>query len=79
MCEWLVDNNLSATFDEDKTKCILFRKEKNIIGAQHKYEKNRIKQFRIVECLACYLDANLKAESMTMKFLKKINTKLQFL
>ena len=35
VCEWLVDNNLSATFDEDKTKCILFRKEKNIVGAQH--------------------------------------------
>ena len=35
MCEWLVDNNLSVTFDEDKTKCILFSKEKNIVGAQH--------------------------------------------
>ena len=40
---------------------------------------NRIKQYRMVEYLDCCLDANLSGESMKMKFLRKINTKLQFL
>ena len=33
----------------------------------------------MVQCLGCYLDANLSGESMAMKSLKKINTKLRFL
>ena len=28
MCKWFVDNKLSIHFGEDKTKCILFSKEK---------------------------------------------------
>ena len=33
----------------------------------------------MVEYLGCCLDANLSGKSMAMKFLRKINTKLQFL
>ena len=29
VCEWFVDNKRSIHFGEDKTKCILFSKEKN--------------------------------------------------
>ena len=31
-----------------------------------KYDNNKIQQFHTVEYLVCYLDANLKGESMTM-------------
>ena len=30
VCEWFVDNKLSIHFREDKTKYILFGKEKNV-------------------------------------------------
>ena len=30
VCDWFVDNKLSIDFDEDKTKCILFSREKNL-------------------------------------------------
>ena len=33
----------------------------------------------MVEYLGCCLDANLSGESMAMKYLRKINIKLQFL
>ena len=79
VCEWFVDNKLSIHFGEDKTKCILFSKEKNLRGLNITCKKNRTKQFHIVEYLGCYLDANLSGESMTMKSIEKINAKLQFL
>ena len=79
VCEWFVDNKLSIHFGEDKTKCIIFSKEKNLSGLNITYENNRIKQFHIVEYLGCYLDANLSGESMTVKSPKKINAKLRFL
>ena len=79
VCEWFADNKLSLHFGEDKTKCILFSKKKNLLGLNITYKNNRIKQFNIVEYLGCYLDANLSGESMAMKSLKKINAKLQLL
>ena len=69
----------SSHFDENKTKCIHFSMEKNLPGLKITYENNRIKQFHILEYLGCYLDTNLSAESMKMKFLKRIYAKLQFL
>ena len=77
VCEWFVDNKLSIHFGEDRTKCILFRKDKNLLGLNITYDNNRIKQFHMVEYLSCYLDANLSGESISMKSLKKI--KLKFL
>ena len=69
------DDNLSIYFGEDKTKCILFSKGKNLSEFNITYNNNKI---NIVKYLLCYLDANLNGESMTMKLLKKISAKLQF-
>ena len=55
MCEWFVDNNLSIHFGEDKTKCILFNKEKNLPGLNLTYKNNITKQFDTVEYVGCYL------------------------
>ena len=79
MCEWFVDNKLSIHFGENKTKCILFSKEKNLPELNIIYDNNKIKQFHIAEYLRCYLDAKLNGESMSMKSLKKIDAELQFL
>ena len=54
VCEWFVNNKLSIHFWEDKTKCILFSKEKDLSGFNITYDDNRIKQFHIVEYLDCY-------------------------
>ena len=66
VCEWFVDNKMSIHFGENKTKCILFSKEKNLLGKSMTYENNRIKQY-----LGCYLDTYLSGEPMAMKSLKK--------
>ena len=73
-----MDIKLSIDFGEDETKCILFSKEQNL-ELNITYNSNRIKQFHIVECLDCYLDAILYKKSMEMKSLKKIKGELQFL
>ena len=79
ICDWFVDNKLSIHFGEDKTKCILFSRKKNLPALNITYENKKIKQYNMVEYLGCYLDADLSGESMANKALKKINTKLQFL
>ena len=38
-----------------------------------------LKQHNTVEYLRCYLDSDLNGESMTLRILKRINTKLIFL
>ena len=78
-CDWFVDNKLSIHFGEDKTKCILFSRDENLLELNITYNNNRIKQYRMVEYLGCCLDANLSGESMAVKSVRKINTKLQFL
>ena len=79
VCHWFVDNKLSIHFGIDRTKCILFSKDKNLPGLNITYSDNRINQYRMIECLGCCLDANLSGKSMVMKSLRKINIKLQFL
>ena len=76
MYEWLVNNKLTIYFGKGKTKCILSSKEKGLPEPNIKYDKNRIKQFHIVESLGCFLDANLSGESMTVKSYEKISAKL---
>ena len=78
-CYWFVDNKLSIHFGEDETNCIPFSTDKNLPQLKITYNNNRIKQYGMVEYLGCCLDANLSGKSMAMKFLRKINTKLQFL
>ena len=53
MREW--NNKLSIHFGEDKTKCIIFSKEKNLPRLNITYDNNKIKQFYIVESLDCFL------------------------
>ena len=79
ICEWFVDNKLSIHFGEDKTKCILFSKKKNLPKLNISYNDIEIRQYDMVEYLGCLLDANISGESMAAKSLKKINAKLQFL
>ena len=59
MCESSVDKKLPIHFDEDKTKCILFSKGKNMTEHNIIYDNNRIKGFDIAEYLNCHLNTNL--------------------
>ena len=59
MCEWFVDNILSIHSGKDKTKCILFSKEKNLPELNITYDSNKMKHLLIVKYLGCCLDANL--------------------
>ena len=78
VCDWFVDNKLTIHFGEDKTKRILFSRDKNLPEVNITYSNNRIKQYRMVEYLGFCLDTNSGEESMAMKSVRKINTKLQF-
>ena len=74
-----VDNKLSIHFGEHKTKCILSSRDKNLPELNITYNNNTIKQYCMVEYLGCCFDAKLSRKSMTVKYIRKINTKLQFL
>ena len=65
-----VDNKVSIHFGEDKTKSIRFSREKDLSELNLIYNNNRIKQYGMVEDLVGW--------RLTMKSLRKINTKLQF-
>ena len=43
VCDWFVDNKLSIHFGEDKTKCILFSRDKNLPELNIPYNNNGIK------------------------------------
>ena len=62
MCERLADNKVSIHLVEDKTKCTLSSKEKNLAELNKIYDNNGLKNFQIAE----YLDANLREESMAV-------------
>ena len=62
MCERLADNKVSIHLVEDKTKCTLSSKEKNLAELNKIYDNNGLKNFQIAE----YLDANLREESMAI-------------
>ena len=49
VCGCFVDNKLSIHFGEDKTKRILFSRDKNLSELNVTYNNNRIKQYRMVE------------------------------
>ena len=82
MCNWFVDNKLSIHFGQDKTKSILFStkrkvKKGNILNII--YKNIEIKQYSKVSYLGCILDETLSGESMCLKVIEKINSKLRFL
>ena len=82
MCNWFVDKKLSIYFGEEKTKSILF-------GSKQRLSKTcsldircgtiQIKQYHTETYLGCSLDENLSGESMDLKAINKINSRLRFL
>ena len=64
MFELFVDNKLSVHFSEDKAKCFLLNKDKDLPELNIAYDKNKTKQFYVVEHLGCYMDVNLSRESI---------------
>ena len=64
MFELFIDDKLSVWFSEDKAKCFLFNKDKDLPELNIAYDKNRTKQFYVVEHLGSYLDVNLSGESI---------------
>ena len=79
ICEWFVDNRLSIHFGEDKTKSILFaskRKIKRVPKLKINYKNIQIKQHSKVTYLGCILDKTISRESMALKVINKINSRL---
>ena len=74
--DWFVDNKLSVHFGKYKSKCILFSRDKNLPEISITCSNNRLKEYRMVEYLGCCLEAKVSGESMAVKSLRKINTKL---
>ena len=82
ICEWFVDNRLSIHFGEDKTKSILFaakRKKKKVPKLKIISKNIQIKQHSKVTYLGCNLDETMSGESVPLKVIKKINSRLKFL
>ena len=82
ICEWFVDNRLSIHFGEDKTKSILFaskRKIKKVPKLKINYKNIQIKLHSKVTYLGCILDETMSGESMALKVINKINSRLKFL
>jgi hypothetical protein len=72
---------LSIHFGEEKTKSILFARNKNKNVNKLKINRNdiQIKQHSQVTYLGCILDERFSGESMATKMLAKINGRLAFL
>ena len=83
VCDWFTDNKLSIHLGEDKTKCILFdtkhHRLNNVSSLEIKYGEIHIKQYHTVTYLGCLLDETLSGESMALKVINKINSRLRFL
>ena len=82
ICEWFVDNRLRIHFGEDKTKSIFFaskRKIKKVPKLKFNYKNIQIKQHSKVTYLGCILDEAMSEESMALKVINKINSRLKFL
>ena len=81
ICDWFVDNKLSIHFGEDKTKCILFGTKhglNKVNSLEIKYGEIHIKQYHTVTYLSCLLDETFSGESMALKVINKINSRLRF-
>ena len=76
-----MDNRLDIHFSEDKTKSILFTSKHKIKVTQLNinYKEIQIKQHSKVTYFRCILDETMSGESMALKVINKINSKLKFL
>ena len=67
---------------EDKTKCILFgtkHRLNKVSSLDIKYGEIHIKQYHTVTYLGCLLDETHSVETMALKVINKINSRLRFL
>ena len=82
ICDWFVDRKLSIHFGEDKTKSILFstkNKTRKIGTLDIQFGEIKIKQYSKVTYLGCDLDKNLFGETMALRVMNKINSRLKFM
>ena len=82
ICDWFVDNKLSIHLGEDKTKSILFSSKRNLKLVQKldiRCKDIKIKQYKHVNYLGCMLDESMSGETMALRVIEKINSRLKFL
>ena len=82
ICDWFVDNKLSIHFGEDKTKSILFSSKRNLKLVEEldiRYKDIKIKKYKHVNYLGCMLDESLSGETIALRVIEKINSRLKFL
>ena len=82
VCDRFVDNKLSIHFGEDKTKCILFGTKyrlNKVSSLDIEYGEIQIKQYQTVTYLACLWDETLSGESIALKVINKINSRVRYL
>ena len=80
--DWFVDNKLSIRFRDDKTKCILLgtkHRLNKVSSLDLKHGEIHIKQYHTVTYLSCLLNKTHSGESMTLKVINKIDSRLRFL
>ena len=63
LCVWFVDDKLSISSWEDKTKYVLFSKTKHLAKFHISYGYRDIKQYHTVEYSGCHIKSNLRGES----------------
>ena len=81
ICEWFVDNRLSIHFGEDNTESILFaskRKIKRVPTIKIKYINASNIQPKVTY-IGCILDETMSGESMALKVISKISSRLKLL
>ena len=81
VCDWFVDNKLSIHLGE-KTKQNVYYLAKNrldkVSSLDIEYGEIHIKQYHTVIHLGCSLDETLSGESMALKVVNEINSRLRF-
>ena len=82
ICDWFVDNKLSIHFGEDKTKSILFSSKRNLKLVEEldiRYKDIKIKKYKHVNYLGSMLDESMLGETMALRVIEKIFSRLKFL
>ena len=83
ICDWFVDNkHISLHFGEDKTKSVLFSSKRNLKLVEEldiRSKEIKIKQHKHVNYLGCMLDETMSGETMALRVIEKINSRLKFL
>ena len=73
---------LNIHFGEVKTKSIFFSSKRNLKLVEEldiRYKDIKIKQYKHVNYLGCMLDESMSGETMALRVIEKINSRLKFL